>query len=1176
MTSEQTMTDRRWIFVLAVAVLCGCASEVDGPTPAVDKVAGPTGSNVICTCDALSGCVKTEDDVLTISGSGFAPLPVGLLDQPRLELPSVVFTASSGSQFTIHGDDSSKNPPGVGITYQDDATLVLTLTPDYVKDLPPDRYTVTVVNPNGNRGELKDGLEVVLGPRVASVSPKEICPTVDQVVTITGEHFREGAQVALIDSAAQKSYPVPPADVQFVDGTTIKITIRANAVPVGTYDVQVILAEGCSHTLAQALDMVPPPTLESVSPATVCDQLETKVTLVGKDFRQGAKVIIGSTELPAADVTVKDSSTIEITVRQGHATGTFDVTVLNPEGCASTLVDALTVVPPPTLSKVEPTTVCTGGTVKLTGTGFLPGASVTIGTAVLSVSSVVVDSETSITVVVGPLAPGGPYDVTVTNADGCTSGTLTAALTVTPGPIVVAVDPSTVYNKVDFPIAIFGSGFTSGIVAEVSTTPPTALTITQVTGERIDALVPAGIPPGTYDLTVKDLAGCSYVFAGALTVTDQLTVQICGVDPPFGYTGEKTPVTITSGTGPGCSAGTQQFVSTPRAWLDIGGNLTALKSVAFVTATSLTGMVPAALTVGGPYDLLVQNPDGAIGLLAGTFKVVDKPVPLILSINPGDVDTQYVGQLVITGKDFRAPVTVELISAAGVKSLLANPVVSGAGTQVTVDLDVGTLGLLVGAYVVRVTNNDQGTYYDYPALAITNPAGNLQPWTVASGMITARRRHAMVAGRVSSAARFLYVIGGDAGTPSTPLDAVELVPLDKFGGTGTWVEQRYKLKTARTGVRAVVQGRYIHVIGGEGPAGFLTSIERAVILDPADAPEVSSFTFNLGGTLAKGAWYYRVSANMPASDLDNPGGETLPSDPVVVHAINNVKVTLTWDAVTGAVSYNIYRTPAAGGAFGGEELLATVNAPTTTYADDGTKSTSASQTPLVQGSTGVFVELTTAALQSARGDAALSKATLGGAIYVHVAGGRSSSTAVLDSVELATLSADGKTLSTFQTATNKLLSSRERLMLVVADHDTSPTVPAGTTYLYAAGGSDGTSAVSGGRVSTLGANGQPGAWADVAAIKNAPIAAAGYLINDTFYWFGGSNDGTNALGSCTSCEYVASPPAFKNCNSLGPGALPAGIARMNAALTLESAFFYLSGGGATNTTATTDVFKTVY
>jgi hypothetical protein len=33
---------------------------------------------------------------------------------------------------------------------------------------------------------------------------------------------------------------------------------------------------------------------------------------------------------------------------------------------------------------------------------------------------------------------------------------------------------------------------------------------------------------------------------------------------------------------------------------------------------------------------------------------------------------------------------------------------------------------------------------------------------------------------------------------------------------------------------------------------------------------------------------------------------------------------------------------------------------------------------------------------------------------------------------------------------------------------------------------------------------------------------------------------------------------------------------MNTALALESAYFYLSGGGATNAEATTTVYKTVY
>jgi hypothetical protein len=1062
----------------------GCAADVDGPTPTVTVVQHKdSGTGVICTCDDLPGCIKDKNDVLEITGDGFAPLPVKLLEEPGLELPDVTLIGPGQKIYVIRGDDPSQNPTAVRVDFIDPRTLQLTLTPEFVRTFPEGKYTVRVTNPNGNEGELPDAIEVVLGP-----------------------------------------------------------------------------------------------VLDKVVPDTVCDELDTKITLTGKNFREGAKVVVGDGELTG--VTVVSDTKIEATVPKGFPPGSYNISVVNPEGCASTLANGLLVVPPPQLDSVSPSSICTGGILTLKGKGFLPGASVTIGNTEISGSAVTVDpGGTTITVNVGPIQPGGPFDVSVKNADGCVSKTLTAAITVIPGPIIVAVDPSTVYSKVAFPIAIFGDRLDSVTSATVDAATPAALTISKKSTNRIDAVVPANIAPGTYSITVKDDKGCSYTLKDALVVTDQLTVRICAIDPPFGWDQEDTSVTITGGTGTGCSTGSTDFVSTPRAWLNVGGNLEALRAVAFVTATSLTGIVPEGLAVGGPYDLLVQNPDGGIGLLAKAFKVVSKPVPQIDSINPGDTDTQYVGKLTLFGKNFRAPVKIELIDSAGTKTNLAGAAVA-SGTEASANLDATKLS--VGAYLVRLTNNDQGTYFDYSALAITNPAGNLGNWSASSDLLTARRRHAMVSGRISAAQRFLYVIGGDGGGAAPKgMSTVEVAPLDKFGGTGKWFQQRYALKAARTGVRAVNLGRYIHVLGGEGTGGLLKSIERAIILDPKQAPEIDTFIFEFvdpkdpnQSTLAKGIWYYRVSATMPASDPDNPGGETLPSDPVVLHLpVKNLKVTISWKPVAGAASYNVYRTPAPGGKFGEEQLLAD-GLTGTSYSDLGGAIKNKNQSPLKQGSTGVWVT-SSVTLQTARSDAATAIAKVGGKPFVYLAGGRSGTGAasVLDTVELAAISADGKTLSAFQAGTNTLVSKAERPMLVVGDHDTSPKVPQGTVYLYTAGGDDGAKVYKNGSYSVLAASGQPGTWTTFPEIKNATFGAVGYMVNDTFYFFGGSSNGTSAISNAYSCEFTT-PPAFQSCNSLASGALP--TARMNGALTLESAFFYISGGGATDTAATKSVIKTVY
>jgi hypothetical protein len=176
---------------------------------------------------------------------------------------------------------------------------------------------------------------------------------------------------------------------------------------------------------------------------------------------------------------------------------------------------------------------------------------------------------------------------------------------------------------------------------------------------------------------------------------------------------------------------------------------------------------------------------------------------------------------------------------------------------------------------------------------------------------------------------------------------------------------------------------------------------------------------------------------------------------------------------------------------------------------------------------------------------------------------------------MATISPSGAQIEAFQKLPQTLAEKRANLLLVQGTHQNSPMVPANQTFLFAAGGNNDSGKTSAsGRVSTLDHTGGTSNWTPVEAIKNAPFGAVGYLINNTFYYFGGADTLQKpATNEAVSCIFSV-PPAFSNCNSLGPGKLPS--PRMNAAITLESAFFYIAGGGPSNTGVSPSVIKTVY
>src|SRR5439155_9826142 len=143
-------------------------------------------------------------------------------------------------------------------------------------------------------------------------------------------------------------------------------------------------------------------------------------------------------------------------------------------------------------------------------------------------------------------------------------------------------------------------------------------------------------------------------------------------------------------------------------------------------------------------------------------------------------------------------------------------------------------------------------------------------------------------------------------------------------------------------------GRYLYLAGGNNGAGPVRSAERALILSPAEAPEVTDVDLQLQPAgLDPGTYHYRVAAVFSATDTDNPGGESLASDEFTIRvpSIMNKKVVLTliWRApldslgvpVPNVVGYRIYRT-LKDGAPGTEKLLATTTGAGLTFVDDNT------------------------------------------------------------------------------------------------------------------------------------------------------------------------------------------------------------------------------------------------
>ncbi len=134
---------------------------------------------------------------------------------------------------------------------------------------------------------------------------------------------------------------------------------------------------------------------------------------------------------------------------------------------------------------------------------------------------------------------------------------------------------------------------------------------------------------------------------------------VTGISPGSGPTGGGLSVTI---TGTGFTSG---------ATVSIGG--TPAAGIAVATSTSITATTPAH--AAGAADIVIANPDGQSGRLAGgfTFDVPVSAPPAIAAIAPASGSTSGGSIVTITGTGFASGATVTFGSTAATSVSVAGP-----------------------------------------------------------------------------------------------------------------------------------------------------------------------------------------------------------------------------------------------------------------------------------------------------------------------------------------------------------------------------------------------------------------------------------------------------------------------------------------------------------------------
>lgn len=418
------------------------------------------------------GAETAGDYLLSISKNCVAGGPTG----PAPTLTSLSPTSGpaaggntvtlTGTQFISGATVSFGSSLATNVVFNSATSLTATV-PSHA----PGAVDVTVRNPDSQGATLTGGYTYTAqAPTVTMVAPTSGPSSGGTAVVVTGTNFYPGATVR---------FGTTPASVVVVSSQT-RLTATTPVHAGGPVDVVVINTDMQQGSLASAFTfLAEAPTLASVSPAMGSTLGGTAVTLTGTGFQTGATVTFGGTA--GTHVNVVSATSITVST-PAHGAGAVMVEVKNPDNQVGQKNFGFTFVAPPapTVMSVTPNTGPTSGgdRVIVTGTGFAPGALLSLGGALATQINVV--SETFIEALT-PAHAAGMVNVVVTNPDG-QAGALMNGYTYVgkPAPKLSVVVPVSGPTQGGTVVTLTGSFFENGATVSFGGQPCTSVNVKSV------------------------------------------------------------------------------------------------------------------------------------------------------------------------------------------------------------------------------------------------------------------------------------------------------------------------------------------------------------------------------------------------------------------------------------------------------------------------------------------------------------------------------------------------------------------------------------------------------------------------------------------------------------------------------------------------------------------------
>lgn len=212
-------------------------------------------------------------------------------------------------------------------------------------------------------------LEGLINPLQRLVTPARVCNagggTAGWRLELIGSRFTPVPRDALTDTpsvelpqvslSGPSNYTLPADHVFFARTELMRMDLPtrdstpSNTLPPGIYSVSVTNPLGGTSELEDALHVVPPPVITSITaPKGFRYSAGSPLVIEGSGFRADALPLIvlqrdGEADRPLFTVTVVSDTRIETEVPPTAPEGTYAVTLTNPEGCSVTRPQALTV-----------------------------------------------------------------------------------------------------------------------------------------------------------------------------------------------------------------------------------------------------------------------------------------------------------------------------------------------------------------------------------------------------------------------------------------------------------------------------------------------------------------------------------------------------------------------------------------------------------------------------------------------------------------------------------------------------------------------------------------------------------------------------------------------------------------------------------------------------------------